>query len=108
MTFARYKPSITIYSANLDGTNIDHLTRNEGGNGSPTFRFDGLRIAYNSNADGYGFGIFVMNADGSGPVRISARHSFNEHPSWSPDGLWIAFDSNRDGNREIYKIAVPQ
>jgi Tol biopolymer transport system component/DNA-binding winged helix-turn-helix (wHTH) protein len=91
----------------LDTGAITNLTNNGHGNGCPAWRRDGLHIAFNSNADGYAFGIFVMNANGSAQTRITGREALDGWPAWSPDGRWIAFDSGRDGNREIYKIAVP-
>jgi len=96
-----------IYAVTLDGRQITNVTHNGRGNGGPAPDRDGRRIAFNSNADDFGFGIFVMRADGSGQTRITARDSFDAEPSWSPDGRWVAFARDRDHTWEIYKIAVP-
>ncbi len=96
-----------IYSALPDGSNIVGLTKNGRGNGFPAFSRDGSRIAFNSNLDHRGWGLFVMNSDGTRTLRITGWDNLDQRPSWSPDGKWIAFDSPRDGNREIYKVAVP-
>jgi Tol biopolymer transport system component/DNA-binding winged helix-turn-helix (wHTH) protein len=86
-----------------------NFTHNGRSNGTPAWSRDGLRIAFNSNADGYGFGIFVTDAGtaSSAPKRLTAREGFDAWPAWSPDGHWIVFQSRRDGNDEIYKTAVP-
>ncbi len=89
------------------GGNLVDVTKNGRGNGIPATSRDGTRVAFNSDRDGFGFGIFVMNADGSGQTRITGRRQFDQQPSWSPDGRWIAFARDRDHTWGIYKIAVP-
>ncbi|MGH9408473.1 MAG: winged helix-turn-helix domain-containing protein [Vicinamibacterales bacterium] len=97
-----------IYSAPAAGGGGETcLSRNGRGNGGPVWSFDASRIAFNSNQDGFGFGIFVMNRDGTAQTRLTGRRTFDEHPAWSPDGAWIAFSSDRDGNKEIYKVRLP-
>jgi TolB protein len=95
----------------VDSGAIAEVTHNARSNGTPAWSRDGSRIAFNSNGDGYNFGIFVLNAvasaAGTAPTRLTARDSFDGWPSWSPDGRWIVFETDRDGNNEIYKIAVP-
>lgn len=95
-----------IYTVPVAGGGEVCLTRNGRGNGGPAWSRNGSRIAFNSNQDGFGFGIFVMARDGSFQTRLTGRRTFDEHPAWSPDGTWIAFSSYRDGNLEIYKIPV--
>jgi TolB protein len=95
-----------IYAAPAGGGDVVCLTRNGRGNGGPATSRDGLRIAFNSNADGSRFGIFTMRPDGTDQARLTGRGTFDEHPGWSPVGRWVAFSSARDGNKEIYKVAV--
>lgn len=96
-----------IYTIPSAGGTEACVTHNGHGNGGPAWSRDGSSIAFNSNQDGFGFGIFVMTADGSSQMRVTGRRTFDAHPAWSPDGRWIAFSSNRDGNLEIYKVPVP-
>ncbi|SRR5579871_1108117 len=96
-----------IYSVNPHGGGVANVTNNARGNGTPMITRDGSRIAFNSNRDRFGFGIFVMNADGSAQTRVTARRVFDMQPSWSPDGRWVAFARDRNRSWGIYKIAIP-
>ncbi len=95
-----------IFRIALTGGEPVPITRDGKTNGGPAMSPDGTRIAFNSNRDGTGFGIYLMNADGSNLKRLTGRRIFDGSPAWSPDGRWIAFVSQRDGNQEIYKVAV--
>jgi len=97
-----------VYRVSTTGGPMTNLTRNSHGNGGAVASRDGLRIAFNSNQDGHGFGLFLMSPEGLGQKRITSRGSFDFHPSWSPDGGWIVFGSSRDGNNQIYKVAAPR
>jgi Tol biopolymer transport system component/DNA-binding winged helix-turn-helix (wHTH) protein len=96
-----------IYSVAVAGNDSIRLTSPGHGNGGPAVSRDGSRIAFNSNQDGFGFGIFVMAPDGTSQTRVTGWRTFDEHAAWSADGKWIAFTSNRDGNLEIYKVPAP-
>nr|WP_298789740.1 DUF5050 domain-containing protein [uncultured Allomuricauda sp.] len=91
-----------ISIADIDGTNIIHLTDNEAEEWHPEVSTDGKQIVFMSNRDG-NFEIYVMNIDGSCQKRITNNDVDDWHPSWSPDGSKIIFSStNKDKKSHIY------
>ena len=93
-----------IYAMNADGSGVDRLTRDRGGDYSPSWSPDGSRIAFMSNREDFDYQIYAMNADGSGVTRLTNNRFNDYYPSWSPDGSRIAFASIRNGNWEIYAM----
>ena len=90
-----------IYVFDADGSNVEQLTNNGGGNYFPAWSPDGARIAFTSTRDGSAE-IYVMDADGSDVERLTDGGGVNVEPAWSPDGARIAFASDRGVNGEIY------
>lgn len=88
-----------LYSVNPDGTGLARLTWSATAEQHPDWSPDGLRIAFESFADGPS-SIHVMNADGSDERRVSpdGYGSNDTEPTWSPDGGQIAFASTRPFN----------
>ena len=84
-----------------EGNNLRNLTRNSGGDGSPSWSSDGGSIAFSSTRDG-NYEIYVMGRDGSNPRNLTDSDAYDGWPSWSSDGRSIAFSSTRDSNYEIY------
>jgi len=94
------KSEISI--ADIDGSNIIHLTDNEAEEWHPDVSPDGKRIVFMSNRDG-NYEIYVMNIDGSNQRRLTFDNVDNWHPSWSPDGSKIIFSSsNKNRESHIY------
>jgi TolB protein len=94
-----------IWVMNVDGTGLARLTSRDGGEGEganrePQWSPDGTRIAFLSNREGRGSGlydVYVMDADGSNPHTVS--HSLGDElvsglrvSGWSPDGQ-VVFES---------------
>jgi Tol biopolymer transport system component len=107
MVFGMDKPSVNIYTVNIDGRELTRLT-NEGSSGSPTWSPDGKQIAFSSKRESdRSFKIWVMNVDGSNQRRLtdnatsSPAFGDNSAPAWSPDGKKILFSgySNFNGTR---------
>jgi Tol biopolymer transport system component len=69
--------------------------------GEPSYRLDGLAIAFMSDRTGSNE-IYVMNSDGSGLMRLTNDSNDDLHPAWSPDRTKIAWYSTRAGNTDIY------
>ena len=91
-----------ISIADIDGTNIIHLTDNEAEEWHPEVSTDGKQIVFMSNRDG-NHEIYIMNIDGSNQKRLTFNNVGNWHPSWSPDGSKIIFSStNKDKKSHIY------
>jgi Tol biopolymer transport system component len=71
---------------------------------TPRWSPDGRRIAFDSNAEGGEFDIWVIGADGGKPVRMTTHPANDGNPSWSHDGRWIYFDSARTGEQQVWKM----
>ncbi len=101
--------SLDIYSMNADGSSVQRLTSDSALAHSPSFSFNGTKIAFASNKDGtpeIGFTdeIYSMSASGTSLVRLTNNDSDDSDPSYSPDGTKIVFAASRDGNWEIYRM----
>jgi dipeptidyl aminopeptidase/acylaminoacyl peptidase len=88
-----------IYSANVDGSNAQNLTRSAGADTQPAVSPDGQRIAFVSDRNGRR-DLFVMSADGTNATQITDGYaeSVDAEPSWSPDGTQLTFASTRPSN----------
>lgn len=83
-----------IYIMDLDGSNLESLTSEEGWDGRPSFSTDGTKIVFTSDRDSNNTGssdIYIMNADGSGVKRLTDLGGFSTDPCFSPDGTKIVF-----------------
>lgn len=74
-----------IYTANVDGSNLQRLT-NDGGHFSPEWSPDGSQIVFSSG----GLGIDIMDSNGTNRNQIVASTTILQ-PSWFPDGTKILF-----------------
>ncbi len=90
-----------ISTMNLDGTELMTLTNNLSPDNSPSWSYDGTKIAFISYRDGNAE-IYVMSADGSAQTRLTSSPESDWYPVWSPNGRRIAFETFRTGNQEIY------
>jgi Tol biopolymer transport system component len=99
--FARADPPDTptsIYTMNLDGSDLKRLTQGTGSDGDwvPKYSPDGTQIVFVSNG-----AVDVMNADGSA-VRELIVHAANASwPSWSPDGTRLVYG---DGHTKVLTL----
>lgn len=58
-----------VYVANIDGTNLNRLTKNAANDGLPAWSPDGRYIAFATDRDGE-WAVWVMRPDGSGQRRL--------------------------------------
>jgi hypothetical protein len=83
------------WKANLDGTNLQQITRTRTGTENPSITPDGQYLIYTSGGGGTA-GITRSGSDGSNPTML-VRNAIL--PEISPDGRYLAFLSNRDPSR---------
>ncbi|NER13520.1 DUF5050 domain-containing protein [Leptobacterium flavescens] len=88
-----------ISIANIDGSNIIHLTDNEAEEWDPKISPDGKHITFMSKRDG-NREIYVMDIDGSNQKRLTNNEGSDGGPCWSSDGSKIIFHSERKINGE--------
>ena len=82
-----------IHLMDIDGKNVQQLTKGIAQDSDPSWSPDGKRIAFWSDR-GNG-GMYVMNADGE-DVRLLTNQPARL-PAWSPDGKQIAFYARPPG-----------
>jgi Tol biopolymer transport system component len=91
--------NMEIYTCNVDGSNLQQVTRLGKANWAPFFHPSGKKIIFSSNhagARGYEFNLYMINTDGSGLERITYDEVFDAFPMFSYDGKKLIFASNRN------------
>lgn len=96
---------LNIFIADIDGKNVQQVTKLPGANWAPFFHPSGKKILFCSNhhsidKGGRLFDIFMINIDGSNLEKITASGTFDAFPMFSYDGKKLVFASNRLPNRE--------
>jgi len=95
-----------LWHMNLDGTDREMLTTNEGDVSNPSWSPDGHHIAF-SWTRGYepgNFNVFVMDIADRKYVQLTTNSGRNENPTWAPDGLHLVFSSMRGRVTQIYSM----
>jgi TolB protein len=94
-----------LWVIDLDGTNLQPVTRNNMLNLSPVFSRDGRYIAYTSykrrNPD-----LYIMNVVTGSDEVLSARAGHNMGAAFSPDGRYVAASLSFEGNSELYLLSL--
>ncbi|MBZ0285771.1 MAG: S8 family serine peptidase [Anaerolineae bacterium] len=94
-----------IYTANVDGTNIQPITTDGRIKGTPTFSPDGLEILFWDQTNDGSINVYRYTiADGE--ILLVTDGQTSGSPVWSPLGDAIFFDSDRgDGFWAVYRAA---
>ena len=93
----------TLHIADADGYNAKILLESPEPLLSPSWSYDGKKIAYVS-FEGKNSSVFIQEISTGSRVRVSKFEGINSSPSWSPDGSHLAVTLSKDGNTEIYVI----
>jgi TolB protein len=94
-----------IYSASLDGTDVQRLTNHPGIDVSPACGGPGGLIAFVSTRHGSPQ-IFTMNTGGGGVTRVTFRGQHNQTPAWCPrseDGPLLGF-TGQAGSFDVFTV----
>ena len=91
--------NMEIYTCNVDGTDLQQITKLGKANWAPYFHPSGEKIIFSSNHhsdSGYDFQLYLVNVDGKGLTKITSESRFNAFAMFSPDGKRLVFSSNRN------------
>lgn len=115
-----------IFSSDINGKNIQRLTKEKGYDAEASYSPDGQWIAFASNRSGYSeklegedknlfekdpsymMDIYIMKADGSDVKRLTTSKGYDGGPFFSADGkkiTWRRFSAN-GSTAEIYTMNV--
>jgi Tol biopolymer transport system component len=90
-----FDPTMSIFEANPDGTQLRKLTDAHGYNAEGSYSPDGKQIVFCSNRDG-NLELYIMDADGKNVRKLTnAPGCYNGGPFFSPDGKRVIFRSDR-------------
>lgn len=95
-----------LWRMNVDGTDREMLTNNEGDVANPAWSPDGHHIAF-CWTRGYepgNFNIFIMDVADKVPVQLTSNSGRNENPWWAPDGVHLVFSSMRGRVTQLYTM----
>ncbi|MBN1313803.1 MAG: serine/threonine-protein kinase [Anaerolineae bacterium] len=100
-----------LYLIDVDGTNLQQITKDPERDYDPAWSPDGTRIAYVSHADGDAEIVLInvgciLSSEGCdrSARKLTDNTARDIGPAWSPDGTHIAFASDRDGDYDIYTM----
>jgi Tol biopolymer transport system component len=91
--------NMELFTCNLDGSDLQQITKLGKANWAPFFTPDGKRIIFASNhfsTKGYDFQLFTIGTDGKNLEQITRKSKFNAFPMFSFDGKKLVFSSNRN------------
>ena len=95
-----------LWVCNIDGSNLQQLTKTKEDESSPCWSPNGDRICYASRPNERR-GLFLISANGGQPTRLNTGGYPNpSEPDWSPDGRQVAFQTRIDGRFQIFTMSL--
>jgi TolB protein len=95
-----------IYTADIDGANVELLTTYLAGDQSyrsnPAWSPDGRVVAFQSQVAGR-FQIMTISLRDRSMKQLTSE-GINEDPAWAPDGRHIVFTSTRTGTKQLFVL----
>ncbi|MGQ0713272.1 MAG: hypothetical protein ACT4PJ_06020 [Gemmatimonadaceae bacterium] len=95
-----------IYTADVDGTNVELLTTYLAGDQSyrsnPAWSPDGRVVAFQSQVAGR-FQIYTISLRDRSMKQLTSE-GLNEDPAWAPDGRHLVFTSTRTGTKQLFVL----
>ena len=85
-------PSYHIYTADLDGGNLQRLTHDGMYNAEGSYSPDGTTIIFTSHRE-HDLDIYTMNRDGSNVTRLTTTYGYDGGPFYSWSGQYIVYRS---------------
>ena len=79
-----------IYTARMDGSELEKLFATDGYDGEATLSPDGQTVVFTSTRDG-DLDIYTMNIDGTDVRRLTTKVGYDGGPFFSPDGKTIVY-----------------
>ncbi len=98
---------LDLYLLEIEGGEIERLTRSPGYDGGPFFSPDGRQICFRRfSEDGTRAEIFTLRPDGSGERRLTQLGAMSWAPFFHPSGRYLIFTTNLHGfsNFELYLV----
>lgn len=92
-------PTYDIFTADIDGSNLQQLTDTWGYDAEATIATDGSVIVFTSVRDG-DIDIYTMDADGSNVRRLTHELGYDGGAFFSPDGSRIVYRASRHQTEE--------
>ncbi|HPI32698.1 MAG TPA: DPP IV N-terminal domain-containing protein [candidate division Zixibacteria bacterium] len=92
-----------LYLMDIDGGNVQQLTKDSSISVAPNLAADGSRLAYTSYKGGYP-DVYVIELASGKRTRVAAFPGLNSDAAFSSDGRLLALTLSKDGNPEIYHM----
>lgn len=95
-----------LWVCNIDGSNLQQLTKTREDESSPCWSPDGTKICYASRV-GERRGLYIVPSTGGAATRLNTAGEPNpSEPDWSPDGTTIVFTSQPRAGFNICTVPV--
>jgi len=90
---------MSIFTINVDGSNVKRITNDEGTNWAPFPAPDGDHFVFVKVLPPHNYEIYLMSLKTGEQTRLTFSDAFDGFPVISPDGKLLSFDSSRDAKK---------